>query len=351
MVRKSLYIVFVYLTTVLFLTSGCNNDRRDLQFMKPNEKLVVDLKGQWRFSLGDDVDWKKKNFNATQWDRITVPSPWENQGFPGYNGYAWYRKTFQLPSDVSYKNYYLLLGYVDDVDQTYLNGKLIGLAGGFPPNYKTAYNALRRYYIPIDYLNLKGDNVISVRVYDDELDGGIVSGDIGIYTNLVEKEPDINLSGIWDFKTGDELKWSEKNFNDSNWTKIMVPAHWEIQGFSDYDGFAWYRKTFYLPENYSNEDMILLLGQIDDIDQTFVNGTLVGSTGNWNFEERPSSFNENWEWLEKRVYTIPKKILNYGNYNTIAVRVYDGIGEGGIYNGTIGLVTQSKYKKYFSKLK
>lgn len=349
MIRKFNIVAFISIITIITFTQGCKNNRKDFQLIRSSEKLVVDLKGQWRFSLGDESEWKKSGFNDNHWDKIKVPSPWENQGFPGYNGYAWYRKTFRLPSDASYKNYYLVLGYVDDVDQTYLNGKLIGISGGFPPNYRTAYNALRRYYIPEDYLNKTGDNIISVRVYDAELDGGIVSGDIGIYTNSIEQEPDINLSGIWNFKTGDDLKWSGKNYNDSNWIKIMVPAHWEIQGFSDYDGFAWYRKTFYLSENYSEENMILLLGQIDDIDQAFVNGTFVGSTGKWNFQDKPTSFNDNQEWLEKRVYSVPNKILNFGGYNTIAVRVYDGVGEGGIYNGTIGLITQNKYKKYFGR--
>lgn len=346
-----LKIVFGGLFIISTFIPACDSNQNDYSDLRSDEKLVVNLKGQWKFSLGDDTDWKKINFNDNQWDKIAVPSPWENQGFPGYNGYAWYRKTFQLPSDASYTNYYLMLGYVDDVDQTYLNGKLIGISGGFPPHYQTAYNALRKYYVPTEFLNMNGDNVISVRVYDAELDGGIVSGNVGIYTVSDRFEPDINLSGIWNFKPGDESNWSKINSNDSGWFKIMVPAHWEIQGFNNYDGFAWYRKTFYLPENYSNEDMILFLGQIDDIDQTFVNGTLVGSTGKWNFQDKPTSFNDNGEWQEKRVYTIPKKLLNFGNYNTIAVRVYDGIGEGGIYNGPIGLVTQSKYKKYFTKNK
>ena len=185
-----------------------------------------------------------------------------------------------------------------------------------------------------------------MRVYDAELDGGILSGDIGLYNYKEGIEPDINLSGVWKFATGDNMDWSNNNFDDSGWNKLMVPAHWEIQGFSDYDGFAWYRKTFFLPKNYSGESLILLLGQIDDIDQTFVNGTLVGSTGIWNFKDKPTSFNDNEEYLSKRIYSVPEKLLNFGGMNTIAVRIYDGIGEGGIYSGEIGLMTQNSYRKY-----
>jgi hypothetical protein len=95
--------------------------------------------------------------------------------------------------------------------------------------------------------------------------------------------------------------------------------------------------------------MILLLGKIDDIDQTFVNGILVGSTGNWNFIDFPTDFNSNEEYRTNRVYSVPQKLLKYGKTNTVVVRVFDGFKEGGIYEGPVGLIKQSNYKKYFGK--
>ena len=44
-----------------------------------------------------------------------------------------------------------------------------------------------------------------------------------------------------------------------------------------------------------------------------------------------------------------RKILKFGEENTVVVRVYDGFRNGGIYDGPIGLITQTNYKKYFSK--
>jgi hypothetical protein len=339
-----IFIVTIFFTSCVEYQNqpqnGQTGDKRAL-------KMVLDLSGRWRFSLGDKAYWKDKNFNDNEWEKINVPSSWENQGFPGYNGYAWYRTSFILSSEFRKTDLYLILGYIDDVDQTYINGHLIGISGDYPPKYRTAYNALRKYFLPKEYLNYNGENVIAVRVYDAELDGGIISGKIGLYTNENGFQPDINLSGIWNFNTGDDTRWSEKSIVDTDWAKLMVPDYWDIQGYSDYDGFAWYRKTFSVPKDYDGESMILLLGQIDDIDQTFVNGILAGSTGMWNFKDKPSSFNDNEEYLQKRIYSIPYKLLNYGGLNTIAVRVYDGIGEGGIYEGPIGLITQSNYKKYF----
>ncbi|MBP9581026.1 MAG: beta galactosidase jelly roll domain-containing protein [Ignavibacteriaceae bacterium] len=347
---KNLNSYKIILLLLLTLTlNGCFEDRSVQPQKSSSEKLLIDLSGRWRFSLGDKMKWKEKSFNDNSWEKIMVPSSWENQGFHGYDGYAWYRTSFKLSKANETKDLYLILGYVDDVDQTFINGNLIGVSGGFPNNYRTAYNAFRKYYIPKEYLSKDGENVIAVRVYDDELDGGIISGNIGIYFVEPGFEPDINLSGIWDFKTDDDSSFIKNDKVDSNTVKLMVPAHWDIQGYEYYDGFAWYKKSFFLPKELAGESMILLLGKIDDIDQTFVNGILVGSTGLWNFKNVPTDFNSNFEWTQERIYSVPAKLLKFGETNTIAVRVYDGYKDGGIYEGPIGLITQSNYKKYFGK--
>ena len=270
----------IILLLLVTIATGCFEDK-SIPPPKKNyiEKLVLDLSGHWKFSLGDKPQWKEKSFNDINWEKINVPSSWENQGFHGYDGYAWYRKSFKLTSDDETKDLYLHLGYIDDVDQTFINGHLMGVAGGFPNNYRTAYNAFRKYYIPKEFLSSDGENVIAVRVYDDELEGGIISGEVGIYISEDGFDPDINLSGMWEFKTDDDSSFLKNNSDETKTLKLMVPAHWDIQGYENYDGFAWYKKTFFLPKNLDGESMILLLGKIDDIDQTYVNGILVGSTG------------------------------------------------------------------------
>jgi len=344
---KIFRIVLLIIITIFYV--GCFEYHNQPQHKSEKEKLVLDLSGRWKFNLGDDINWKEAKFDDSEWEKINVPSSWENQGFHGYDGYAWYRTSFKLKSSDAEKDLYLILGYVDDVDQTFINGNLIGVSGGFPTNYRTAYNAFRKYYIPKEFLNKDGENIIAVRIFDDELDGGIMSGGIGLYTYDSGFEPDVNLSGIWDFKIGDDslfLKKETKNFDSD---KLMVPAHWDVQGYQDYDGFGWYKKTFLLPKDLDGESMILLMGKIDDIDQTYVNGILVGSTGKWNFTGIPTDFDSNEEYRISRVYSVPRKLLKYGQTNTIVVRVYDGFKNGGIYDGPVGLIKQSNYKKYFDK--
>jgi sialate O-acetylesterase len=154
---------------------------------------------------------------------------------------------------------------------------------------------------------------------------------------------------VWDFRPGDDSLFLKSTAEEIHTFKLMAPAHWDIQGFQDYDGFGWYKKTFLLPKELDGGSMILLMGKIDDIDQTYVNGILVGSTGKWNFESVPTDYNSSDEYLTNRVYSVPQKLLKFGKENTIVVRIYDGFRNGGIYDGPIGLITQENYKKYFVK--
>lgn len=355
-----LICILIFMYTLLNGCDDTNIKQNGNTFNMPDglfdSKGYIDLEGEWKFSIGDDTIWASTDYNDWDWEDIKVPSAWENEGFHGYNGYAWYRKTFDLDKEQLASNFILNAGFIDDIDQTYVNGKLVGLSGGFPPDFVTSYNTHREYYVPKEILK-KGENLIAIRVYDSQLEGGITMGAVGLnptqsnVVNLAQLELDVNLSGTWTFKTGDDMNWNKKNYDDAGWRNIFVPAFWEVQGFKDYDGFAWYRKTFSYPEKLAGEKMILLLGKIDDIDQTYVNGQLVGSIGDWNFDEVPVSFNLNYEWETFRGYYIPENLLQPGKENTIAVRVYDGFVDGGIYQGPIGIVSQEKYRNFWNKKK
>jgi sialate O-acetylesterase len=155
---------------------------------------------------------------------------------------------------------YLNMGYIDDVDEVYMNGHKIGSTGGFPPNYYTAYNAERIYFIPEQYINFEGSNLIAVKVYDSYQEGGIVSGEIGLYGGRTSVYLDVNLQTTWKFQPGDDLRRKESDFDDSEWGEIVVPAKWENHGYRDYDGYAWYRKSFIYQLNNENEKMVILMG-------------------------------------------------------------------------------------------
>jgi hypothetical protein len=311
---------------------------------------IKDLHGSWKFSIGERDEWKSPKFDDQDWDAINVPSPWEDQGFNGYNGYATYRKSLTINSEFKDRMLFLLLGYIDDVDEVFFNGQKIGSTGSFPPKYETAYNAERKYYIPCEIIHYDGTNVITVVVYDSYEKGGIVSGEIGIFSGKMSMNLDINLQGKWKFRTGDDINRKAISFDDSGWDNIFVPSKWEDQRYRDYDGYAWYRKAFDYAGSSDNAKMVLVLGKIDDVDQVFINGVFVGSTGSFPLKEGGRIYTSD-EWSAFRGYYIPDGVLKKGQANTIAVRVYDSGGGGGIYEGPVGLISQIKYIEFWRKNK
>jgi sialate O-acetylesterase len=293
------------------------------------------------------MKWARPDFDDSNWESIKVPSAWEDQGFYGYDGYAWYRTTFLFAKDMRNKDLYLNLGYIDDVDEVFVNGRLIGFSGTFPPRFSTGFEARRKYPIPEEYLNLQGKNVIAVRVYNHQLAGGILSGDIGISWGNVK--PDFSILGLWMFKTGDNKLWKGYDCKDKQWKKIIVPGNWENQGYIDYDGFAWYRRHFVLPEDLINQKLVLVLGKVNNIEEVYINGVLIGSSGKMpqgngkvKAEEEPAK--------KCRSYVVPEDLIIPNKDNIIAIRVFNIQQRGGIVEGPVGFAKQVNFNRYFKDL-
>ena len=295
---------------------------------------VIDFRGQWKFHIGDNERWSEPDFNDRDWPSIFVPSNWENEGYPGYDGYAWYRVRFTVSEEYKNHSFTLDAGRIDDADAVYLNGELIGFTGSFPPHYKTAYHETREYSIPRNLLNFGEENVLAIRVYDEKLSGGILEGKPALYAR---ENPFLllDLSGVWSLRMGDNAEWQSPEYDHDHWEKVMVPAMWEEFGFN-YDGFAWYRKEFYLSASVPKDSLFLLLGRIDDFDETFFNGYKIGQTGIMPPEYQAYTDEQSWEQF--RAYPIPAEAVNAGGNNTVSVRVFDDRIDGGIYEGPVGIL-------------
>lgn len=302
------------------------------------------LTGYWKFSIGDQREWSEVQFNDNDWDEIRVGDSWERQGYDGYNGYAWYRKQFELSSTPRNTQLYFVMSNVDDCDEVFINGRLIGQSGTFPPYYNTAYGKRRKYAIPVGLLKMNGMNTIAVRVYDSSRDGGIVGDQVGIYFDEDIEYLNVNLTGLWKFKTGNDRDWRLEQYDDHDWDQINVPAAWETQGYEDYDGYGWYRKTFTLPSSLRDKELYISLGKIDDFDRVYINGEEIGEV--YDLEKDADYPRRGYEYNARRVYRIPDNLLHKSQSNTIAVRVYDERLTGGIYEGPIGLMDEDNYRDY-----
>ena len=122
------------------------------------------------------------------------------------------------------------------------------------------------------------------------------------------------IQGSFD-NTANTSDWKNIGFEDSKWPVMKLPGLWESQGLPDLDGTVWFRKSIIIADADAGKAAVLELSMIDDNDETYINGEKVGSTDGYN---------------TLRKYTIAAGILKAGK-NTIAVKVGDTGGGGGIY--------------------
>ncbi|MFP6874743.1 MAG: family 16 glycoside hydrolase [Verrucomicrobiales bacterium] len=111
--------------------------------------------------------------------------------------------------------------------------------------------------------------------------------------------------------------WAKPAFDHRKWKTMKVPGHFENAGLPGFDGVVWFRKTIELSAGQAKSKALLHLGQIDDMDVTWINGTRVGGY------ENPGHH------YTVRNYPVPAGLLKTGK-NTIAVRVMDHGAPGGI---------------------
>ncbi|MEM8875634.1 MAG: sialate O-acetylesterase [Planctomycetota bacterium] len=124
--------------------------------------------------------------------------------------------------------------------------------------------------------------------------------------------------------TGFDKGYANVDFDDSAWESRDVTSTWEAQEPErQFDGVVWFRTDVDLPDELHGEPLTLMLGAIDDMDTTYVNGVMVEQT---NTDTSPTP------WSDRRSYDIPAELTEAGTL-TIAVRVFDWFGNGGFIPG------------------
>ncbi|HET8735041.1 MAG TPA: PVC-type heme-binding CxxCH protein [Pricia sp.] len=111
--------------------------------------------------------------------------------------------------------------------------------------------------------------------------------------------------------TNDERR-EAVGYDDADWKTMRLPQSIEEAGL-DMDGIIWFRRNF---DFDPTGPTFVSLGPVDDSDVVYINGEQVGDTEQ--------------DYTRNRWYEVPQGLLKKSG-NTIAVRVEDTGGNGGIY--------------------
>ena len=136
--------------------------------------------------------WADPALDDSAWLTIPVPARWEEVGWEGMDGVAWYRTAFALTAAEARAGVRLGLGMIDDSDVAWVNGYEVGRT-------ELAWNRARVYEVPAEALRA-GRNVVAVRV-EDTGGGGGIWGEAGlVYVEVGGARR--SLAGEWRFALG-----------------------------------------------------------------------------------------------------------------------------------------------------
>ncbi len=169
----------------------------------------------------NDEKYAAFDYDDSNWATMKLPSLWESEGLPNFDGIVWFRKVFNYSGKIPGKGLTLHLGAIDDMDAAYVNGMKIGQIEktGF-------YQFPREYKIPGNILK-EGKNVIAVRVIDNGGGGGIYDKN-GIHL-ISESGHTTDLDGEWKYMPEAEIVnnkiyvFGEGNHSFKNRPRLSVP--------------------------------------------------------------------------------------------------------------------------------
>jgi hypothetical protein len=169
----------------------------------------------------------------------------------------------------------------------------------------------------------------------------------------------ITLNGPWKFAIGDNIQYAQCNYDDLGWETIDLTAPpgahdgdvglsgyipgWSATGHPNYAGYAWYRLKVRLDNLPASNNLALAAPPaVDDAYQLFINGSLVGSSGNF-FGKVPTVYS-----IQPRMFVLPESVKKE-KIITIAFRVWMSSGHQAPDVGGIHIAPALGEKTYVEK--
>jgi hypothetical protein len=265
-----------------------------------------------------------------------------------FNGSILFRKTIDI-RDIDNNYSFIVEGGIDDYDATYLNGHLIGTT--------LLYNSPREYVIPKDMLKY-GENIFEIKFHDASGFGGFkgrmylksengniisisgtweynIVGYKGLDDILFSNNPNLSINPLtWNLELKRNL-YSSYEFDDFFWESTDMPVFIKdiYNTGTDLNGVFWFRKEIII-KDIERDYMISIPKGIDDSDEVYFNGTLVGGANCFNCP---------------RSYIVKKELLKKGK-NIVAILISDTNGDGGILSPILLYATNRKTNSFSNNL-
>jgi len=135
--------------------------------------LVNDFGVDWKFHAGEgkDSSWSTIDYQDNHWANVVSNKPLKEQGQKLDQGFGWYRKKLTFPAQMQQKiaeaeGVTIDLGQFAACEEVYVNGILVGKTGEFPQNFAGYFDHERKYFVPVEALDLKGENLIAIKFFD-----------------------------------------------------------------------------------------------------------------------------------------------------------------------------------------
>ncbi|MBP3669019.1 MAG: DUF4982 domain-containing protein, partial [Bacteroides sp.] len=176
--KKSL--LFIILSCLAVFFNSCN--RQEI-----NTRQRTSFNNNWKFSLGDVEGASVFTFDDSEWRQLNLPHDWAIEGefskdnpsgtgggaLPG--GIGWYRKTFVADKAYAGKKVFIDFDGVYMNSEVFINGNSLG---------KRPYGYISFRYDLTPYLKIGEENVIAVRVDNQEQPNSRWYSGCGIYRNV-----------------------------------------------------------------------------------------------------------------------------------------------------------------------
>jgi signal transduction histidine kinase/CheY-like chemotaxis protein len=140
--------------------------------------------------------------------------------------------------------------------------------------------------------------------------------------SLTSLEKPVSLAVDWRQRTGDDLRWAQADYDDSDWAPIHVPLGWGRRS-GPRVAYAWYRLTVQVgpeglgptPEERSRLRLGLAIGKVDSAYELFAGGEPLGGVGALPPEGRI-------DYDRHRIYFVPTAAIEPSGRLVVALRTW-----------------------------